>query len=286
MEPLDYCRNKVAPVGSALYYALRFAPPAQHDALLAVHALDRELDEIPDEVSDAGVGEVKLQWWREELQRAFDGRPRHPVSQALAPAIAAHGLDRAPFDERLEGVAMDLAYDAYPSFRELTLYGHRSGGALAQILVAVAGGGGGAEARFAHDLGMAFTLRHRLLRVRDDAHAGRIYLPQDELAAHGVAPQDLLGASTPPALRGLLRQQAERITEFLDSAEGHLPPAEQHRLGNGMLLAAMDRALLAELAREDFPLLERRIELTPLRRLWIAWRTARRQRRTSRRAEQ
>lgn len=284
MQPLDYCRNKVATPGSGLYYALRFSPPAQRDALLAVHAVHAEITAIPDEVSDPGVGEVKLNWWREELARMAQSTPRHPATQALVAAAGTPVLDPEPYGELVDGVAMDLAYGGYPSFRELTVYCHRTGGALARVLTRVAGTESPGSAHFAHDLGMAHTLRRRLLRVRRDARAGRVYIPEDELAHAGVRREDLLGTESGPALRALFREQAERIVTFLDRAEGHLADGERAALRGGIILAALDRALLRELARDDFPLLERDVALTPIRRLWIAWRTARRQQALSRRA--
>lgn len=284
MEPLNYCHQKVAPPGSAIYYALRFAPADQRDALAAVHAFHAEITEIPDEVSDPGVGEVKLQWWRDEMQRLFDGTPRHPVSQALAPAVERYGLPADAFTGMLDGTGMDLAYGGYPSFRELTVYCHRTGGGLAQLLAAVAATGSDASARFAHDLGMAQTLRRRLLTVRRDAHAGRVYIPEDELDKAGVSREDLLRTETPPAARQLFREQADRIHAFLDQAEGYLPDAERAVHRSGIILAALDRALLREMAKDNFPLLEQGFELTPLRRFWIAWRTARQQQRLSRKA--
>ncbi|SEO70002.1 squalene/phytoene synthase family protein [Aquisalimonas asiatica] len=284
MEPLSYCHRKVAPPGSAIYYALRFSPDDQRDALVAVHAFHAEVTEIPDEVSDPGVGEVKLQWWRDEVQRLFDGTPRHPVSQALAPAVARHDLPADAFTEMLDGTGMDLAYGGYPGFRELTVYCHRTGGSLARLLTAVAGTGSAASAHFAHDLGMALTLRRRLLSVRRDAQSGRVYIPEDELEQAGVSREDLLGHETPPAARTLFREQADRVHAFLDQAESHLPDAERAVHRSGIILAALDRALLREMAKDNFPLLEQGFELTPLRRLWIAWRTARQQQRLSRKA--
>ncbi len=282
MEPLDYCRQKVATPGTALYYALRFAPAEQQDALLAVHTLHAEITEIPDEVSDAAVGEVKLNWWREELQRLAQGQPRHPASQALAATAPALPVDA--FEDIIQGTAMDLSYNVYPSFRELAVYCHRIGGGLTTLLRRVAGTDSPTSARFAHDLGMALVLRRRLLSVRRDARAGRVYIPEDELREAGLQREALLQPHANPALRDVFRAQADRILAFLDQADGHLDDAERDRLRSGIILAALDRTLLREMAQDNFPLLEQDTELTPLRRLWIAWRTARRQQRLSKKA--
>lgn len=284
MEPLDYCRDKIAPPGSAVYYAVRFAPADQHDALLALHTVHAEITEVPDEVSDAAVGEFKLNWWREEIARLVAGEPRHPATQALAPAVTAFDLDTQDLGEMVEGASMDLTYGSYPSFRELSVYCHRTGGALARLLVSIAGADTASAARFAHDLGVARTLQRRLLSVRRDAQAGRVYIPEDDLSHNGVARNELMGTQTTEAMQSLFRAQADRIHGFMDQADSHLADDERAALRSGIILAALDRAQLRELAREAFPLLERRVELTPLRRFWIAWRTARRQQRLSRKA--
>ena len=92
MSPDEYCARKAAPEGSALYYALRLAPPARRPPVAAVHAFCRELREGALEVSDPSVARLKLGWWRAEIVAAFEARAHHPIAQALAPAVAAFKL--------------------------------------------------------------------------------------------------------------------------------------------------------------------------------------------------
>lgn len=279
MDPIDYCRGKAAPPGSSLHYALLFAEPQTRSALLALHAFRAEVTEIVDECSDPGVATVKLDWWQEEVGRLFDGRARHPVGQALQPAVAEHALPREPFVELLEGAGMDLEYGGYPSFRELSHYCHRVGCSIAQLAATVCGYQDPETTRYAHDLGMALQLTRLLRDVRRHADAGRVYIPEDEMRRAGVERSDLLQPEVGERLRGLFSEQGERAVQFFDQALARLPAVDRRRQRPGLILAALYRALLREMARDGYPLLARRHHLTPLRKLWIAWLTDRRLRR-------
>ncbi len=279
MEPLEYCRSRVAPPGSELHYALRFAWPAARDGLLAAHACFAEIMAVPMEVSDPAVGAVKLNWWREELDRAFAGQPRHPATRALSTAMEGHDLSFEPFRNMVEGSAMDLEYGSYPDFDGLSTYCHRTGGALAHLSVEICGYGNRGTVRFGHHLGMGLALFRLLRDVRAHAERGRCHIPENELAAAGLSADELLQRGTATATRKLLAEQARRVEAFFSEAEQALPAEDRRAQRFGLVRIALARALLREMAAEDYPLLERGLELTPIRKLWIAWRTARRNRR-------
>lgn len=278
MEPLDYCRDRVAPPGSDIYYALRFASPETRPGLLAVHAYANEIVSIPHEVTDSGVAAVKLNWWREELDRALEGEGRHPVSQALMPAIKTYSLSPKPFQDILEGAAMDLEYGLYPGFQELSVYEHRTAGSVAHLVVEICGYQNRGTLQFAHDAGMGLGLFVLLRDLRQLADAGRSYIPEDELIDAGVWRDALAQRATPAPIRDLLRGQAERIEDFFSQAERRLPDEDRRAQRFALIRIELARALLKEMAAENYPLLERGFELTPIRKLWVAWRTARRNR--------
>ncbi|PWG63482.1 squalene/phytoene synthase family protein [Spiribacter halobius] len=275
MDPLAYCRDKAAPEGSSLHYALLFAGAPEREALLALAAYRAEVLEVPREVSDPGVGAVKLKWWQEELERLFAGQPRHPVSQALAPVIERHGFAREPFAEVIEAARMDLEYGSYPALRELTVYCHRAGG-LAELARRVGGPDTPQTAAFAHDLAMGLELTRLLRHLGRDIAAGRVYIPEADLAAEGLTREDLLARRDSEALRRVLAVQGQRARDFLDSAIRRLPRPARRRQRPALVLAVLYRRLLAVMAEDDHPQLERRHHLTPLRKLWLAWRSARR----------
>ena len=279
MNPQLYCHNKVAPRGSSLHYALLFAPQAHREGLEAAHAFYKEVTEIVHECSDPGVARVKLAWWREELARLFDGGGRHPVSQGLAPVIERHGLAKEYFEEIIDGTEMDLEYGFYPSFRELSVYCHRLSGSLTHLSVEICGYNDRNTVRYAHDLGMGLQLARLLRETRNNAHAGRIYIPEDEMQGAGVTRGDLLAPQTSERLRDLFKAQADRAREFFDNALERIPAEDRHAQRAGLILMTLYREQLDAMEEDGYYLLEHAVRLTPLRKLWVAWRTARRQKR-------
>ena len=286
MDPIDYCRRKVAPEGSSLYYALLFTSPAARDGLVALAAYRAEVLEVPREVSDAGVGAVKLSWWNEELERLDAGEPRHPVTQALLPAIRQYHLDTSGLAEVIEASRMDLEYGRYPTLRELTLYCHRAGGAVADLAWRMTGAAGVDAAPFAHDLSMGLELTRMLRHLRRDLRAGRVYIPEDELTMSGLEAGDLLREDKADAARDLLSRQGDRARRFLDNAITRLPDHARKGQTYGLILAVIYRQLLDSIAGDGHAVTERQVHLTPLRKLWLAWRTARRPRNVRPRPEE
>ncbi|RFA27748.1 hypothetical protein CAI21_14085 [Alkalilimnicola ehrlichii] len=214
MTPLEYCRSKAAPPASSNYYAVYFADRQRQPALLAVLAYQAELADIAREVKERSVAEVKLNWWRQELGFAFDSKGRHPISQALQQPIKEFGLEKEPFAEIIEAVAMDLEYGSYPSFRELSVYTHRMGTSLTQLMAEVCGYRDKATLRHAHHLGVALLLTRQLRNLRRDADAGHFYIPEDEMAAANVSQADLRQPRMSERVSELLAEQAKRIDDF------------------------------------------------------------------------
>lgn len=283
MTPQQYCQQKAAGSGSSFYYSFRFLPPPKRLAITALYAFCREVDDVVDECTSTDIAAGKLDWWREEIARLFAGQPQHPVGQALAPVIERFRLPEEHFVEVLDGMRMDLDYDAYPSFRELRLYCHRVAGVVGLMSAEIFGYEDRQTLRYAAELGLALQLTNILRDVREDARRGRVYLPQDELQRFGVNPQELLQGRTSAALRELFAFQAQRARDTYNHALELLPDTDRRAQRTGLIMAAVYLALLEEIERDGFRVLEHRVSLTPLRKLLIAWRTDRRERRAARR---
>jgi len=280
MNPDDYCHSLAARHGSDFRYSLLGLALDQRRALVALQAFQFETAQIVSECHDPGVARTKLDWWRAEIGRLFAGEPQHPVTHALHPQLSRFNLPEEYFREMLDAVTMDLDYDAYPGFTELTLYIHRRGSIPALLAAEVLGyQDRRATPRFAHEAGALLLLFDLLCAVRPQAQQGRYYLPEDEMRRFGVQPGDLLAAQTTDRVRQLFAFQAERIRDYHRRALEFLP--EGDRYAQCSLLIRMELALarLAEIADDGYRLLEQRICLTPLRKLWLAWRVRRRERR-------
>ena len=278
MTPDEYCQQKAAQSGSSFYYSFLFLPPPRRRAITALYAFCREVDDVVDELHDEGVAQTKLAWWRQEIDRTFTGSPQHPVAQALVPVVREFALPEEHFQTVIDGMAMDLARTRYLDFAALELYCHRVAGVVGLMSAEIFGYTDRGTAGYARDLGIAFQLTNICRDVGEDARRGRIYLPQEDLTRFGVAPSTLLRAEYSDAFRSLMAFEVERTQSWYDKAMAQLAPADRSAQRTGLIMAAIYRTLLSEIARDGYLVLDRRTSLTPLRKLWIAWTTSRRSR--------
>ncbi|MEJ5212209.1 MAG: presqualene diphosphate synthase HpnD [Burkholderiales bacterium] len=273
MTPDQYCQERAAQSGSSFYYSFLFLPKEKRAAITALYAFCREVDDAVDECSDAQIARIKLAWWREELGNLYRGQPQHPVSRALLPAVRHHDLPREQFEEIIDGMEMDLEHHRYADFKALQLYCYRVASVVGQLAATVFGASDRRTLKYAHDLGLAFQLTNIIRDVGEDARRNRIYLPLDELARFGVSEQDILAGRHTPAFRALMAFQASRARELYARALAQLPAADRRNQRPGLAMSAIYQALLTEIERDGFQVLDRRTALTPLRKLWLAWKT-------------
>ncbi|MCP5277605.1 MAG: presqualene diphosphate synthase HpnD [Thiobacillus sp.] len=277
-DPHAYCQEKAAASGSSFYYAFRFLPPDRRRAITAFYAFCREADDIADECHDPQVARAKLAWWREEIGNLYSGKPGHPVTQALAEAITAFRLPQESFEAVIDGMEMDLGLVRYADFKQLNLYCHRVAGVVGEVAALIFGQGDTSSLdrstlKYANKLGLAFQLTNIIRDVGEDARRGRIYLPQDELARFGVKEDDLLQARYSAAFSKFMAFQCERALATYDEALALLPAADRRAQRPGLIMAAIYRTLLKEIRADGCQVLDRRYALTPLRKLWLAWKT-------------
>jgi phytoene synthase len=273
VTPDEYCQQKAAASGSSFYYSFLFLPPERRRAITAMYAFCREVDDIADEVSDAGLARTKLAWWRTEVADLFAGHPHHPVTRALAPFTERFHLDAARLNEIIDGMEMDLTHHRYPDFAALQVYCHRVAGVVGQLSACIFGYSNPRTVEFAEKLGLAFQLTNIIRDVGEDARRDRIYLPADEMARFGVTVEDVLQRRHTEAFVRLMQMQAARAEQWYEDAFATLPAEDRRNQRAGLVMAAIYRTLLGEIRRDRFRVLDKRIALTPLRKLWIAWKT-------------
>jgi len=277
MTPQEYCQNKAAASGSSFYYSFRFLPEQKRHAIIALYAFCREVDDVVDETTDKNLARVKLQWWREEIQKLYHDTPTHPVTLALKDHIPHFNLAEELFLEIIDGMEMDLDYDSYPTFKELSLYCYRVASVVGLLTVEIFGYEDRKTLKYAHDLGMAFQLTNILRDVHEDAVRGRIYLPLDELERFGIKPEELQQNKTNDNIIKLFEFQKNRAMQYYKKAFDLLPQSDRYAQRSGIIMAEIYLATLQEIEKDGFKVLEHRIRLTPIRKLWLAWKTARRE---------
>jgi 15-cis-phytoene synthase len=274
MTPDAYCQQKAASSGSSFYYSFLFLPPERRRAITAVYAYCREVDDVVDEVADPAVAAAKLAWWRSEIDALFRGQPSHPVTRALQPFIAMpYGVTQERLHAVLDGMEMDLRQNRYLDFASLRRYAHLVAGVVGEMSASIFGHRQPATLEYAARLGLALQLVNIVRDVGDDARRGRIYLPLDELQRFGVKAADLLNARYVDGFVPLMRFQAERARDAYREALALLPAEDRKSQRTGLIMGAIYATLLDEIERANFQVLHQRIALTPLRKLWIAWKT-------------
>jgi len=273
VNPDDYCQQTAAQSGSSFYYSFLFLPPQRRRAITALYAFCREVDDVVDECTDTGVARTKLAWWRQELARLYAGEPQHPVTRALQPAIQPFGIKHEYLTEIIDGMEMDLSQNRYADFAALEQYCHRVAGVVGLLAASIFGYRDERTLAYAHGLGLAFQLTNIIRDVGEDSRKGRIYLPLSELQQFQVSAADILhGRQTENFVR-LMRFQIERAERYYNAAFEQLPQVDRKAQRPGLIMAAIYRALLREIANDGCKVLSQRTGLTPVRKLWIAWKT-------------
>lgn len=275
MTPDEYCQDRAARSGSSFYYSFLFLPPERRRAITALYAFCREVDDVVDETSDPGVARAKLAWWRDEINAIYAGTPQHPVARALQPIVGTYGLPAQRLKDVVDGMEMDLDGDRYADFDSLLVYCHRVAGVVGLMSAEIFGATAPGTRDYAHDLGVAFQLTNIIRDVGEDARRGRIYLPQDELARYGVTSAGLLRGQGGSGFPALMATQVARAREWYARAFAALPAIDRRAQRPGLIMAAIYQALLREIEASGYRVLDQRISLSPLRKLWIAWTTAR-----------
>ena len=274
MTPDEYCQQKAASSGSSFYYSFLFLPPERRRAITAVYAYCREVDDVVDEVSDATAAEATLAWWRTEIAQLFDGHPTHPVTRALQPFIGGElGISEQRLSAVLDGMQVDLRQNRFLDYSALQRYAHLVAGVVGEMSAGIFGYRDPQTLQYAARLGLALQLINILRDVGDDARRGRIYLPVDEMQRFAVKASDVLAARYVEGFVPLMRYQAERARATYQEALALLPAVDRKAQRPGLMMGAIYSALLTEIEHEDFQVLHQRIALTPLRKLWLAWRT-------------
>jgi len=273
VNPDQYCKQKAAPPGSSFHYSVLFLPPERRHAITALHAFCREVEDVVDECSDAQLARTKLAWWRLELGKLFEGNPNHPVTNALRPLIGNFRIKAELLNEIIDGKELDLAQTRYLDFAGLAHYCKHAACAVQLAAAGILGYSNPRTLEYARDLGTALQLTRIICDVGEDARRNRIYLPMDELKKFAVPAADILQARYSDGFVELMKFQSARADDFYRKALAALPSEDRRSQRAGLIMAALQRATLAEIERDGFRVLTHRTSLTPLRKFWLAWKT-------------
>ncbi|MEO7105309.1 MAG: presqualene diphosphate synthase HpnD [Rhodoferax sp.] len=269
--PAQYVQEKAAASGSSFYYAFLFLPAPKRAAITAFYAFCREVDDVVDDMVDASIAQTKLAWWQSEVAKAFAGQPSHPVMKALMPLAAEFKIEHRHLQAVIEGCQMDLTQTRYLDYIALQRYCHLVAGEVGEVAAGIFGQTQPQTTQYAHKLGQALQLTNIIRDVGEDALRGRIYLPVNELKQFDVKAHEILKRTYSDNFTALMRFQAQRAHSLYDEALALLPAEDFRAQKPWLMMASIYRALLREIESDNFQVLHQRIRLTPLRKMWLAW---------------
>jgi phytoene synthase len=272
MTPQQYCQEKTAKSGSSFYYSFMFLSKKKREAMTALYAFCREVDDIADECTDFSIAQTKLNWWRQEIENLYLGKPQHPVGKALVEPVKNYHLQAKYFLEIIDGMEMDLNFNRYEDFEQLERYCYRVASVVGILSAYIFGFQNEKTLKYAIDLGMAFQLTNIIRDVGEDARRNRIYLPLDELARFNVSEEDILQSRETPSIQALLDFQIQRAENYYYRAIQELPTEDRKNQRVGLMMAAIYRTLLQEIKADGAQhVLNSRTSLGAIRKFWLAF---------------
>ena len=272
-QSYDWCRRLAKDRAQNFYYSFILLSSKQHDAMCAVYAFMRVCDDLSD-----GPGltlaerHEALANWRRDLDLALGGlktMPRHPVWLALYDSVLKFKIPKQYLHEMIDGVTSDLEFARPRTFDDLYRYCYQVASVVGLTITHIFGFESPAALPLAEKCGVAFQLTNILRDVKEDAAAGRVYLPQEDLDRFGVTPEQLHAGPRDEKFKALMRFEAERARMLYEESRPLVGLV--HRSSRASLRALIEiySQLLDRIVASDFNVLDRRIALTKWEKVWI-----------------
>ncbi|MDJ0955658.1 MAG: squalene/phytoene synthase family protein [Arenicellales bacterium] len=272
-EPLE---SELIPPGSTLYYAFRRLPDHQRLPCLGLFGLYRELRGLVFTQSETVY--VQFGWWYKELERMLAGKPRHPLTRAIStgqPLFVTQPLD---WMNRLEPL---LGLSQFDDEQELFEFCVTAGAPLStaiHTLSDIEPSGVSSINEFANDVSVAYTLFDFLQNLGKYVRDGIVPIPRSELDRSTIPASDLLKAGNTSTLIHVMQHQTNRVENTLASAYLKLPTSQVSKQYVALTITAIHKAILREIHHSHYDVMNNHIDITPLRKAWIAWNTYRKAR--------
>ncbi len=258
---------------TSFFWAMRALPEAKRYAMYAVYAFCREVDDIADERGTFADKLARLDEWRREIGRAYEGGPLHPVTRALAGPIVDFGLCEKDFLTVIDGMEMDAGDSLRIADMEaLALYCDRVASAVGRLSIRIFGDPGEPGQLVANSLGQAMQLTNILRDLQEDAGRDRLYLPDELLRTHGIADGEAARVLAHPSLPAVCRELADLAWQRFDETKRALDACDRRRMRPAIVMMEVYRQLLKRLVAGGWRRLGVRVRLSKAEKLWIAFR--------------
>jgi phytoene synthase len=262
---------------TSFYYSFLVLPAEQRRAIVAVwdfcRAVDDAVDEVPVLESGLPSGREAVAFWRAELDRCYGGgEPTTSQARALRPLVRAFDLPRPALEDMIDGVAMDLDTTRYQRFEDLFQYCRRVASAVGLVCIRIFRCQDPRAAEYALNLGVALQLTNILRDIKGDLERGRVYLPLEDLAAHGCTIADLEAGVVSDRVRALLAFECRRARDFYQRAIDARPPGDRRRLVAAEIMRAVYFETLCRIERRGYDVFSSRVRVARPRQALIALR--------------
>jgi len=255
--------------------AALFAPREARADLFALYAFNVELARIAEQVSEPELGAIRLQWWREALERAAKGEATgHPVADALGATLARRKLSPARVEALIDARGFDVATKIMPDWNALEAYLGDTAGALFALGAESLGARGPSLEPASSQAGLAYGLTGLMRALPVHAASGRVYLPADALMRHGTSPERVLAGTTSEGLLVVLAELRRKASDALGEARRHVARLDPSAQTSFLPLCLVD-PYLAALAKSGRDPMREIADINPLYRLWrmATWRS-------------
>lgn len=272
-DDIAYVHDVVQAAGSSFYGAMRTLPPPQREAMFAIYAYCREIDDIADDPLPPDDKTTALAEWRAEIDRLYDGKPGNPITRALLVPVATYELDKVDFLALIDGMEMDAKEDLRgPSMETLVLYCERVAGAVGRLSVRVFGARGEHSDPLAWALGQALQLTNILRDLQEDADRGRLYLPSELLDKHGIETRHPATVLAHPGLSGVCDELARIARQRFAEATKETRYFDRRKMRPAIVMMEVYRRILDKLIARGWRRLDQPVRVSKVGKLFIALR--------------
>jgi phytoene synthase len=264
---------KVQASGTSFYSAMRLLPAERRNAMYAIYAFCREVDDIADEGGSLEAKRAGLEEWRAEIDRIYTGAPQKPIAQALLTPVKSFSLRKQDFLAVIDGMQMDAEADIVaPDLATLDLYCDRVASAVGHLSVRAFGATEPEADDVAHHLGRALQLTNILRDLLEDGERGRLYLPRELLEQHGIPYADPQAVLQHPKLKKVCRDVAILALDHYSKARSAMDRCAKGPMRPAAIMGAVYRAILKRLIKADWRKLNEPVKLPKWQKLWLAFR--------------
>jgi phytoene synthase len=273
VDAREHVHAVVAAANSSFFLPMRLLPKERREAMFAVYAFCREVDDIADEPAPLAEKKARLAAWRQEIEALYAGRPSYPTARALADPVARFGLRKEDFLALIDGMEMDAGDTIRaPDLAELELYCDRVASAVGRLSVRAFGATDAAADEVAQELGQALQLTNILRDLAEDAERGRLYLPRELLEAHGIAAREPAAVLADPAVAGVCHDLAVVARARFDKAAAALGRCARRPMRPAIAMMEVYRRILDRLERRGWTRLDQRVGLSKGEKLMLVLR--------------